>query len=141
MHRLNSYFSRVAGFSAAALLLAGCLHRHSPSIALAGCWTDNPPADYIIRTAANSIIGDRGAGGPRIRALAAVPLNVDSIRGHSQLVSDPAVCARVWHALDADERQSRIAIVQVGRTYWVRVPNGYRAFDDSYRLLTAIVDL
>ena len=123
------------------VFVPGCFRTNPAPTVFGGCWEDGAPTDYIIRTAANSIIGDRGAGGPRIRALANVPLQVDSIRAHSRLVTDAAICLRLWRALDPDDRLACIAVVQIGRTYWVRLPYGYRAFDDSNRLLTAITDL
>lgn len=127
--------------SVAALLAVGCVLNRQISQSFEGCWTDKPPTDYIVRAAANWIIGDSGAGGGRIRTLAAVPPNVDSIRARSELVTDPAICRRAWNALRASDRGSRVAVVQIGHTYWVRHPGGYQAFDDHFRLLTSIVDL
>jgi hypothetical protein len=57
------------------------------------------------------------------------------------VVTDPALCARLWRALDAKDRESLIAAVQIGRTYWVRLPSAVHAFDESLHVLTAIVDL
>ena len=123
------------------ILAAGCFRSNPTPIVFDGCWQDGAPTDYIITTAANSIIGDQGAGGSRIRALANVPPRVDSIRAHSRLVTDSALCLRLWRKLEPNDRMARIAVVQIGRTYWVRLPYGYRAFDESFRLLTAITDL
>jgi hypothetical protein len=127
---------------AVTLLVSGCaLNRQRASAPFEGCWVDNPPTGYIVSTAANSIIGDQGAGGPRIRSLANVPLSLDSIRAHIQLVTDPAACGRAWRALERHDRTPRIAVVQIGRTYWIRLPYGIQAFDDRFHTFTAIVDL
>ena len=140
MHLPLLGFRRLS-IASVAVVLGGCvLNRHS-SQPFDGCWTDNPPTDYIVRAAANSIIGDSGSGGRRIRTLSAVPLNLDSIRAHSELVTDPAICRRAWKALRLSDRGSRAAVIQIGRTYWVRYPGGYQAFDDHFRLLASIVDL
>jgi hypothetical protein len=126
---------------AIAVLCAGCFFRRPESPAFDGCWNDGATTGYIVGTAANTIIGGGGARGPRIRSLAGVPLVVDSIRAHSQVVSDPAICKRFWDALESEARDSRLAVVQIGHTYWVRSRGGIRAFDDRARLLAAIVDL
>jgi hypothetical protein len=123
-------------------LAGGCFRNQPTSAAFDGCWRDNPPTDYLISTAANVIIGDRGAGADRIRALAGAPLLLDSVRAHSHVVSDPAICSRLWSKLDPVNRTARLAAVQIGRTYWVRLARGSLAFDDSYRqLMIPIVDI
>ena len=138
MKVIPSPFAGAVGF---AVLSAGCLWHRPVSAPFDGCGIDDATRGYIIRTAANAIIGDRGAGGPRIRALAAVPLSVDSIHARSQVVSDRAICERLWQWLEPEERQSRVVALQIGGTYWVRVPGGTHAFDDRGHRLTAIVDL
>jgi len=140
MH-LSTLGLRRVSLVAAVLLGTGCVLNRQASEPFDGCWAENPPTDYIVRSAANAIIGDKGAGGPRIRALAAMPLYVDSIRRHSELVTDRAICVRAWRALDPSDRRPRVAVVRIGHTYWVRLPSGLQAFDDDWRLLTNIVDL
>lgn len=110
-------------------------------VAFDGCSTDAAAIDDDIRTAANAIIGDRGAGGPRIRSLADVPLSIDSVRARSQVVTDRAVCARLRRALDEQDREPRLTVVRIGRIYWVRLSRVVHGFDDEFRRLTTIVDL
>ena len=94
-----------------------------------------------MRDAANFLIARKGADADRARALAAVPLIVDSVRAHSRLINNQATCARLWLALDPQDRGAQVAVIQIGHTYWVRSVGGMRAFDDSYHLLAAFVDL
>jgi hypothetical protein len=138
---LNTSFRRFIPPLAILALSAACTSSRPSPVAFDGCLVEGAPTGFIIRTAANSIIGDSGAGGPRIRSLAGVPLIVDSVRAHSHVVTDRAVCARLWRALHPDDREPRVAVVQIGRTYWVRTPRAIHAFDDAFRFLTAIVDL
>jgi len=105
------------------------------------CWLTNAPTYYIVRDAANFLISRKGTDADRARSLAAVPLVVDSVRTHSRLVNDQATCARLWLAIDPQDRGTQVAVVQIGRTYWVRSAGGMRAFDDSYHLLAAFADL
>ena len=137
MKPLASLFSLVSAF-ALPVLAAGCIPARPPSVAFDGCWTDGAPTGYVIRTAANEIVGGRDA---RIRTLAGVPLVVDSVRAHSEPVTDRSVCIRLWGALDSDDRTARLAAVRIGRTFWVRLRHGVEAFDDSYHRLTSVVDL
>jgi hypothetical protein len=76
-----------------------------------------------------------------MRALAAVPLVVDSIRARSRVLSEQTTCARLWLALDRDDRGARIAVVQIGETYWVRSGDGMRAFDNKFHQVAAFADL
>jgi len=122
-------------------LSVACFRSGPAPVAFDGCSTDTAAIGYIIRTATNSIISDRGAGGLRIRSLAGVPLTVDSVRQHSQVVTDRALCTRLWRALDKQDREPRLAVVRIGRTYWVRLSRAVHGFDDEFRRLTAIVDL
>jgi len=118
-----------------------CFRGAPAPIAFDGCSIDAAAVDYDIRTAANAIISDRRAGGPRIRSLAGVPLTLDSVRAHSQVVTDRAVCARLWRAIDEQDREPQLAVVRIGRTYWVRLSRAVHGFDDDFRPLTTIVDL
>lgn len=140
-HRAHSSFGTFSGFVGLVALSAGCFVRPSASVVFEGCGSDDATRGYVLGTAANAVIGDHGSGGDRIRSLADVPLRVDSIRARSRVVSDYSVCERLWHSLDPEDRQARVIAVQIGRTYWIRVPGGTQAFDDRGKRLTAIVDL
>jgi len=75
-----------------------------------------------------------------MRALAHVPLVLDSIRARSRVVTDQATCARLWLALDKHDRGPRIAVVQIGQTFWTRSADGMTAFDNAYRWIGGFVD-
>jgi hypothetical protein len=125
---------------AIAVGIACVINRPTP-VAFNGCSVDAAAVDYVIRTAANVIIGNRGADGQRIRSLANVPLAVDSVRARSRVVTDRAVCGQLWRALDSEERHTQVTVVQIGSTYWVRLPRAIHAFDGAFRWLIAVVDL
>lgn len=136
---MNSIRNQVASLVVA--LSVACFRSGPAPVAFDGCSTDAGAINYDIRTAASAIISDRGAGGPQIRLLAGVPLSVDSVRAHSQVVTDRAICARLWRALDEQDREPRLTVVRIGRTYWVRLSRAVHGFDDEFRPLTTIVDL
>jgi len=120
------------------LLACGLVHAaHPPADA---SWTTGAPTSYVLRDAANALIGMKGPNWDRMRTLAAVPLVVDSIRAHSRVLTDQATCARLWLALDRSSRGAHVAVVQVGQTYWVRSAAGMTAFDDRYRWVGSFVD-
>jgi hypothetical protein len=120
-------------------LFVGCALHHTRAPADA-CWTSDAPIDYIIRPAANVLIAAKGPTWDRMRALASVPLVLDSIRAHSRVVTDQGTCARLWLALDKHDRGPRIAVVQIGQTFWTRSADGMTAFDNAYRWVAGFVD-
>lgn len=128
-------------FALTVVTAAGCALHHSPRPPSDACWLANPPTDYIVRDAANFLIARKGTDADRARTLAAAPLIIDSVRAHSRLIDNQATCARLWLALDPQDRGAQVAVIQIGRTYWVRSAGGMRAFDDSYHLLAAFADL
>jgi hypothetical protein len=135
---------RIRRSSAIALVLSavlGCALHHPVHAPPDVCWTSGAPTDYIVRDAANALIGSKGPTWDRMRALAAVPLVVDSIRARSRVLSEQTTCARLWLALDRDDRGARIAVVQIGETYWVRSGDGMRAFDNKFHQVAAFADL
>ena len=119
-------------------LASGCFHRRPTSPVFEGCSTDAAPLGYIVRTAANAIISNQGG---RVQSVASVPLAFDSIRARAQTVDDRSLCERFWRTLEPEQREPRLGVVHIGRTYWVRLRGGVQAFDESGRLLLALVDL
>jgi hypothetical protein len=122
-------------------LISGCLLHRPVDPPADACLTNGAPTDYIVRDAANALIASKGQTWDRMRVLAAVPLVVDSIRAHSRVLTDQAVCAKLWLRLDSQDRGAHIAVVQIGQTYWARSTNGMSAFDDKFRQVAAFVDL
>ena len=131
-------FRRLAVCLVVAGLVSGCLHRRPASPVFEGCSTDPAPLGYIVRTAADAIISNQGG---RVRAIASVPLAFDSIRARAQTVNDRSLCEGFWRTLEPEQREARLAMVHIGRTYWVRLRGGIQAFDESGRLLLTLVDL
>jgi hypothetical protein len=130
------------GFLVVSTALAGCMFRRVPAPPADPCWTVNPPTSYLIQAAIFTLPDTEFRGvGDQLRSLANVPLDTTVIKDRTELVTDPATCARLWQALPPGIRGAKVAAVRIGNTYWIR--SGDRAtavLDNRLRWVTAFID-
>ena len=108
-----------------------------------GCAVNNGSQDWVIRTAVGAVVTRGDADDARIRSLADVSPNPDSIRARLRLVHDDRVCRAAGGTAHRWRANDQYVVLQLGRMYWVRGSSWHytNAVDDHFQRIVSYVDM
>ena len=107
------------------------------------CWQNESAFDAIRREMLNTLLERPDGSSARLRRLAAVAREKDSIRAHVQVVTDGATCVRAAKEFIEVEPGDRFAVLRIGATYWVRSTRGGSivALDEHFHTVMTFIAL
>lgn len=108
-----------------------------------GCAVNDASQSWVTRTAVGAVVTRGDANEARIRALAAVSPNPDSVRARLRLVQDDRVCRAAGGTAHRWQASDQYIVLQLGRMYWVRGSSWHytNAVDDHFRRIVSYVDM
>ena len=123
-------------------LVTGCARIMRTAGRGGGCSPTETQSSQIIQTAVNAMSGGSVISG-RIRVLAGVPPQADSVRAHARVVRDQRICKAAGATAQKWRTGDTYQVVQIGGTYWVRGSSWKytNALNDRYERIMSFIDM